>query len=921
MMRDGADTFTLDAEQSEIIMRALRLHLKSKFCSALCCLTLSAICVVASSKESPEIVARAQIAAATLADAVVVDCQLPGRLQQLGGMRTYLTPGVLTRLAAIDCRTRGGEYTVGDLASGTLSLSRWLPLAEKDDVEAQYYVARIYANGMDNVPVDYAKAAEWYQKAAKKKYLPAMQELGYLYEQGLGVPQDALAGLNLQREASGLGDQLDYAWKLTANKEEAARQVAAVTAQLDAANGAVQDLRQQLDQANDQLLQDTAQMHRQRARLADLRHQLEVARQDGSGQSAVRVQQLQEQLRADEKQLAEKQEAIGALTAQLTVQQTEMSAELGRSQATNAKLNDLLASDKSDSAALKAQLAQSEQRLNESQQELSSLRANYLREANALAARSEELQQLRAHGTDNLQALLATKQGELEQQQQQIKSLEARMAALTQQAAQSGSGAAAAGTRNEELQKSLDSLRAQYTQQQQALQAQRAELDRAQTLSKDEKAAVTGQMAAKLAEKAAELQDSQKRIVALQSQADQLRDAYARERATREQELTQVKIEVGRDRDALRDSQARFDQQHEALEKLQMQLAASQLELVQARERLTQQAANTQLAASGAQGAQKRIAELEADVRAKDKQIADLRFELAKAGEPAPRPAPVAAASRATVAQGPGPDALIRMVRSLGTANYHALVIGNSKYAHMNALPTPVNDARDVADILGTHYGFDVKLLTDVSSDQIMKAMNEYARTLGDSDRLLIYYAGHGNTRIFPPERAFWLGTDADPDLPSTWLSAQTVADAISMIHARHILLVADSCFSSAITHVASTTVVRLDDERSTAIRWNKAARMVLTSGENEPAVDARGPDMSHSVFANLVITALRQNNILMSGEMLAHDLNSRLSGYPGGPGIKLTATYANLQDPQHKFGDFFFVPVTRATQMAALTP
>src|SRR6185312_7903206 len=114
-----------------------------------------ALSVQAAPKDTTETAARAQIAASTLADAVVVDCQLPGRLVQLGGMRNYLTPGVLSRLAAIDCRTRGGEYTVGDLASGTLSLARWLPLAEKGDVQAEYYVARIYANGMDNVPMDY----------------------------------------------------------------------------------------------------------------------------------------------------------------------------------------------------------------------------------------------------------------------------------------------------------------------------------------------------------------------------------------------------------------------------------------------------------------------------------------------------------------------------------------------------------------------------------------------------------------------------------------------------------------------------------------------------------------------------------------------------------------------------------------------
>src|SRR5262245_14125756 len=157
---------------------------------------------------------RAQIAAANLEDAIVVDCQLPGKLQKLGGMRTYLTPGALMRLAAVDCRARGGEYTLGDLSSGTLSLQRWMPLAEKGDAEAQYYVARIYANGMGGAPTDYGQAANWYQKAADQNFKSAQQELGYMYERGLGVEQNPMLALNLQRKASGLGEELDYASKV-----------------------------------------------------------------------------------------------------------------------------------------------------------------------------------------------------------------------------------------------------------------------------------------------------------------------------------------------------------------------------------------------------------------------------------------------------------------------------------------------------------------------------------------------------------------------------------------------------------------------------------------------------------------------------------------------------------------------------------
>jgi len=328
-------------------MNAFRTRSKNKAWAAICAAVVCTVAVQAAPKESAEIVARAQIAAATLVDAVVVDCQLPGRLTQLGGMRTYLTPGVLTRLSAIDCRTRGGEYTVGDLASGTLSLARWLPLAEKSDVQAQYYVARIYANGMDGVAVDYSKAANWYQRAAQKKYSPAMQELGYLYEQGLGVQQDQLAGLNLQREASGLGDDLDYSWKIAATREEADKQIAAVTEQLDTANGAVRDLRAELDRQGDTLLQSREQLAKQRTRVADLRAQLDRAKNGGPGQSAAsaaRIQDLAQKLVADEGALSEKQRRIEELSASLAGQQSQLSEQLASSQAANSKLNELLAS-------------------------------------------------------------------------------------------------------------------------------------------------------------------------------------------------------------------------------------------------------------------------------------------------------------------------------------------------------------------------------------------------------------------------------------------------------------------------------------------------------------------------------------------------------------------------------------------------
>ena len=47
----------------------------------------------------------------------------------------------------------------------------------------------LYANGQ-GVPQDYAKAREWYEKAAAAGDAAAMRNLGFLYANGQGVPQD-----------------------------------------------------------------------------------------------------------------------------------------------------------------------------------------------------------------------------------------------------------------------------------------------------------------------------------------------------------------------------------------------------------------------------------------------------------------------------------------------------------------------------------------------------------------------------------------------------------------------------------------------------------------------------------------------------------------------------------------------------------
>jgi TPR repeat protein len=888
-----------------------------------------------SADRGAETATRAQIAAASFEDTVVVDCQLPGRVQQLGAARTYLTAGPLVRLPSLDCRIRGGEYTMGNLASGSLSLRRWLPLANQDNVEAQYFVARIYANGMDGVPVDYELAAKWYQRAVQKKYAPAMEELGYLYEQGLGVPKDPVAGINLQRAASGLGDELVYASTLIANKQEADAQIARLTDDLKTADAIVVDLQGQLSQADNRLAQNRSQLSEDQGRLRDLRSRLDQAKREQGTADVATVQRLQQQLSASELALKDKQDAVNALSADQGLRQAQLTAELAKSQATNSQLSNMLAAGQSENESLRARLAQSEQRVVQSQQELASVRAEFVRETGELSARSAELTQLRDHGSDALQSLLASKQSELDRQQKQVASLESQLATLRQQISSAASGSSAAGAHTRDLEATLAALRIQYGQQQQALETQRADFAKLQSQSKDDRSALLARLTAQVDQKSTELQDKQRRLDSLQAESNRLRDDYSREREQHVRDGTLAASQLQQDKDALRVAQDQLTQQRTALQQLEVQSASQQLQLVQEREK----------AAGGQQADSQKIAALETAVRERDKQIADARTRVSaleqqnavakNAAGPASGAAAPAGQSAAGNTAGPGtsnisyrmpqgamaggnPYDLLQLVHGMGPANYHALIIGNSNYRQMPQLKTPANDARELATLLEGRYGFDVKLLIDATRADIGRALYEYERTLTDADRLLIYYAGHGGNKVFPPERAYWLGVDSSPDNPSTWIGVQDISDDIAQIHARHILLVADSCFSSVITHPTSTIVAPSSDERSVRIKWARNARMVLTSGQNEPVADSTDPSQTHSMFAEQLLTVLRENSILLSGQALAHELSGRMAESAARTGLKQTPTYSNLQDAQHMFGDFFFVPVTGNAQVAS---
>jgi hypothetical protein len=67
-----------------------------------------------------------------------------------------------------------GAYERGDYAT---ALREWRPLAEQGIADAQFNLGQLYANGQ-GVPQDYVRARQWYEKAAVQGEVLAQFNLG-----------------------------------------------------------------------------------------------------------------------------------------------------------------------------------------------------------------------------------------------------------------------------------------------------------------------------------------------------------------------------------------------------------------------------------------------------------------------------------------------------------------------------------------------------------------------------------------------------------------------------------------------------------------------------------------------------------------------------------------------------------------------
>jgi len=241
--------------------------------------------------------------------------------------------------------------------------------------------------------------------------------------------------------------------------------------------------------------------------------------------------------------------------------------------------------------------------------------------------------------------------------------------------------------------------------------------------------------------------------------------------------------------------------------------------------------------------------------------------------------------------------------------DYHAVVIGVSDYDHWPTVPNAVKDAREVFGALKL-LGFEVKLVTNPSYQQLRKVLNELTYKYGREQNraLLFYYAGHGETEIMADGTR--LGYIIPRDCPLLREDPQGFVNrAISMkdieayslrIRSKHLLMLFDSCFSGSLFSMVRAVPEDISQKSSQPVR------QYITAGTEEEQV----PDQS--LFKRSLLVGLKGDADLtgdgyITGSELGMYLSSKVVKYTKG---KQHPQYGKINNPELDRGDFVFVPI-----------
>jgi len=168
-----------------------------------------------------------------------------------------------------------------------------------------------------------------------------------------------------------------------------------------------------------------------------------------------------------------------------------------------------------------------------------------------------------------------------------------------------------------------------------------------------------------------------------------------------------------------------------------------------------------------------------------------------------------------------------------------AIFIAIDDYKEWGPLLNPVNDAKELKEILVNNYVVnEVRELynKDASLIGIRQLLIDLQDKTGPDDSVFIFHAGHG-VKEEKTKTSAWIPYDGGEDQLAqiNWLSHLQVRSMLGSVKARHVFLITDSCFSGDFlspSRGASSNVINYP------AAYDKVSRQAMSSGASEEVDD-----------------------------------------------------------------------------------
>ena len=205
------------------------------------------------------------------------------------------------------------------------------------------------------------------------------------------------------------------------------------------------------------------------------------------------------------------------------------------------------------------------------------------------------------------------------------------------------------------------------------------------------------------------------------------------------------------------------------------------------------------------------------------------------------------------------PAAVLLGTHSASAESRLALVIGQSAYRSVPALPNPANDARAVTQML-TDSGFEVSTAADLSQGQMREAVSDFAGKVaakGADTVALVFYAGHG---LQIDGENFLVPVDIDPkreaDIPIQAVRLNDILNTLTSVPSKMRILMLDACRNNPFPDLKTA------GGGLAIVDAKVGAPGTFLSFSTSPGAVAEDGSGSNSPYTNALLAAGKEQNI-----------------------------------------------------------